>query len=232
MNFDAMLADRSRRLPRALVVAGPSGSGKSTLIDQLVAGRLPEDMRSALPDDVADWPVLQGKRLRKLGRDGTGALPANLANGLIAHYDTTYVIRAGLRRYEQDHAAEFFRQFASLIIVSIEPTVDQLRQQLDRRTTGRAQTQKRAHRLWAGVVREPLMRAIRRVQGKAEVDPLDVYRDPALVESAYAAWHRYVRSLTAGKDAIILTVEPAQGGEEYPAFRLVSMRMDTAEARP
>lgn len=209
--------------PPVLLVAGPSGAGKSTLIDQLSGGHLPAEIQRELPEGAATWPLLQGKQLRKIGRSQVGALPGHLNGGIVAHYDTTYIMRAKLDHYEQDHAAELFRPVASLVILYIRIDIDRLQAQLAGRVASRLNSRSRPHGLWVRLVREPLKHALSRLTGAdtpGEVQ--DIYRNRRQLEYYSNEWDRYMRSLIEGKPhARILCVEPMLKHDGGPSFRLV-----------
>ncbi|MFN3745566.1 MAG: hypothetical protein ACK4TL_12750 [Hyphomicrobiaceae bacterium] len=210
-----------------LLVAGPSGVGKSTFIEQMVGGHLPDEIRRELPEGAATWPQLQGKHLRALGRTQPGILPDHLGGRLVAHYDTTYIIQRQLSAHEEDYAAEFFRPFVSLTIVSIETDIERLRKQVNKRRTTREKSRSLPRRLWARHVREPVRRQICRLSRAAgSARDADRYADPSHVETYLERWGMYMRSLVDGKPgACILRVEPAQDPNGQPTFQLVEKIM-------
>lgn len=208
---------------QVLLVAGPSGAGKSTLIDLLSRGGLPDDIRRELPEGASSWPLFHGKHLRKSGQ--SGALTAQLGEGFVAHYDTTYIIRAGLDRYEQDPAVTLFRLCASLVVLNIKPDDERLRSQLAGRIARRRGSRSQLHDLWVRFVRAPFKRAKENFAGNDNLSaPLDFYCDSAQLSQYYEAWDRYIRSLIEDKPrARILHVEPQTAYDGSPSFRLVEI---------
>ena len=68
-------------LANLLLIAGPSGCGKSYFIRELITGRAPTDIVTALPD-AGGWPTTSVKRL-STGKDNFQG-----TSRLIVHYDT------------------------------------------------------------------------------------------------------------------------------------------------
>jgi GTPase SAR1 family protein len=208
-----------------LLVAGPSGAGKSTLIYLLQRNKLPDEVHSELPRDVASWPLLQGKHLRKLGRSGVETLSPHLSRGFVAHYDTSDIKRAGFDQYNQDPAAAFFRNFTSLVILSIKPDAERLRAQLADRNAMRQGSRNRLHDLWVRHVREPFKRAANKLTGRDTSRRVVVfYDDPSLVARYAEAWESYMHSLIEEKPrARILRIEPHPAVDGSPSFRVIDL---------
>ncbi|MGQ0671374.1 MAG: hypothetical protein ACT4N2_00635 [Hyphomicrobium sp.] len=208
-----------------VLVAGPSGAGKTIFINQFRAGTLAPELSDLLPAQAAHWPQVGANDCMKRGVGMNGVLPKNWsAPGAVVHYDTAYIHRFGVSRYEDDPVAELFRRAKRAIVVSIAPPADTLTAQYDDRMTRMRGAKKRSHLFWRDHVRAPIERTLVRLKGLEPRETRDLYRDPDWIARCYAEWDQFVRGLVGTKPGSrMLTLEPCAGAERGPSFRIVSM---------
>jgi hypothetical protein len=206
-----------------ILVAGPSGSGKTVFINQFRSGTLDASVRRFLPENAERWPQIGGNDCMKRGVGVAAVVPKEWsAPGGVVHYDTAYMHRFGLTRYEQDPIAELLSHVARLVIVDIRPSGSTLKRQYADRLKTQRQRKRASHLFWRDRVRGPIERLLYRLRG---VDPkltADLYDQAGWLESTYAEWDRYKSQLIEGRPgSLVISVAPDEGAEK-PSFRVIS----------
>ena len=203
-----------------LLVAGPSGAGKTVLITQFRAGKLDPGIRKYLPDKAEAWPQIGANDCMKRGVGIEAVLPRDWsAPGGVVHYDTAYIHRFGLTRYEQDPIAELFDTAGRLIIVSISPSAAALKAQFDDRRARQLSDKKPSHLFWKTYVRRPIEKTINRLKRIDPRETRELYQDPEWVNRCTAAWTDFARRLVSRKPGsrliVLKPVLDTQGNETF-----------------
>ena len=209
-----------------LLVAGPSGAGKSTLIDNLIRGRLADDHRAKLPQDLESWPCVEANDVLKRS-DSTSVIEALRSEraGIILHYDTFFIHRMGLESYQQDPVSDLLFASQKLTVICIEPDPDALRLQFDRRFKEHLGKKKLGSRLWARFGRMPLKRLKYRVLGLGMPETGLLYQDPEKIETCYRNWKNFLDELKAEipeTEIFYFRPDPKRSSQRTKRFSLVN----------
>jgi hypothetical protein len=173
------------------MVSGPSAAGKSTFIDQLRAARLDPEIRSLMPSDTGDWPVLD-RTLLKQGAPFRSILPQSTILGAIAHYDISYVTRGGDRGFASDPFLAILDHIGSLTLVVVRISSERLLEQLSRRRSQHRQAKGSLAPLWKQIVRDRVQDLRRRARGDARILKADAFRSREWLADCYGAWDRFM----------------------------------------
>ncbi len=161
---------------RVLLVAGPSGGGKSVFISQVKANALDPAIAALLPPGCADWPVVEANDVMK---DGRTAVPAPASDGLILHYDITFIHRFALTDYTHDPFCAALLSAPPADVVYVKPDAQRLIDQFVERRDRHRGAKSASHVLWADWVRLPLKRARLRRRGLPTREAHELYAEPA-----------------------------------------------------
>jgi hypothetical protein len=206
-------------LPRALLVAGPSAAGKSTFISQLKAGQIGAEIAARMPGDAAEWPLVNGNDVLKLG------LPMlaeqGRTRGLIIHYDITHIPRFLVRGgYAADPLFQFLQQVETLTIVDIRVPAERLLEHLKARRGKIREKKSIAQRLSSAFIRAPTQWLKRRLPGKRRILKTDAFMSEEWLEECYRAWDLFIAGTTSKRSVARVTVEPWPGHGDGASFRL------------
>lgn len=207
---------------KILLIAGPSGAGKSTFIDQLITGRLSDEIRQWLPEGVKDWPSFETNDLLKRG-NLAGFLDAasGSVGGLICHYDTFLALRYGLASPSDDPVWPVFREAQSLFIVSIEPSYEQLRSQFLTRFNRQMSNKGLLRRTWHRYGNMLIKRSRYLLLGKGVPDTAWIYRSEKQVRDWYAKWDASLQMLVENSARVkILSLEPAENSPSQYTYSI------------
>jgi hypothetical protein len=209
-----------------LLVAGPSGSGKTVFITAFRSGRLAADIAALLPQDAQSWPQIGANDCMKRGVDVAAVLPKPwTAPGAVVHYDTAYIHRFGLERYEDDPIHSLFESVGRLVVVSIAPTAETLKAQFAARSERQRSGKKASHLFWKDRVRRPLERVVSSLTGRGPRETGELYQSPEWLRRCYAAWDLYAHRLVEGKPgSSAITLEPAGRAPDGASFLFKSRR--------
>jgi GTPase SAR1 family protein len=210
------------RTPNILLVCGPSGSGKSTFINEMLEGRLSPELAAVLPDTAFRWPIIEANDLLKhqVGFDELAAA-SQPEVGLILHYDTFFVQRAGILDYFDDPVSKILLQAPNLMIVHIKPTPNQLKAQFDKRLQSQLKRKGLAKGLWARFVRKPMKGLKRRLFGVGLPYTEDLYTKPNCIEGCYRDWETFLQSLVGSRQSTSMIQIMPGGNEKKEDFLLL-----------
>ncbi len=198
--------------PNVLFVSGASGAGKSTFIDQLLADKLPDEIKGRLPT-ARQWSVLGGNDCIKsrISLDDLVQRAAG-ADNLLFHYDSAFIQRFGLRDYDDDPVFRVFDRAEQCTVIVIAPPPNRLLSQLSAREAARLRRRGYADLLWARYVRKPIWRLTMRLWWKQAIDTFDLFRDEPSIERSFEKWYRYVERLPERWAGVtVIYVEPIEG---------------------
>jgi len=213
------------RFTDALLICGPSGSGKTTFIDALVEGSLPAELAAALPPGAGRWPTFLEKDIRSrqvvLEFSGEGA-----QEGVVFHYDTFFVHRAGVSDYTRDPIYPYLREALHLTIVDLRPSAEALKGQFDRRMREKFRRMSVLDRYW----KQGAVKHLKRLRYKLFRIGLpytrDLYEDADKIDACYRSWDDFlthVQSVRGGETRILNVVPEGEEGAP-PRFRLAGAR--------
>ena len=196
-----------------VIVAGPSGSGKSTFMEQLVEGRLPSGIRSALPRNCEKFVHVTRKDYlrQRMSPDETEA-----SQGIVLHYDISTVWRSGLTGYEADPLFKILSEPERITVVNIHVSAATLVSQHELR-------RRRKQQAWGALVRE-LAQGITRIGGaQRRAASLDLLKDQHWLDRCYERWKAFVGyTIRALPNARVVHVEPAPHRGDEAQFRLIA----------
>lgn len=194
------------------------------LITQFRKGALDPAIRRLLPDNAEAWPQIGANDCMKRGVRFDGVLPRDWsAPGGIAHYDTAYMHRFALTRYEEDPIAPLFEGVGRLTIVSLSLSPEALTAQFDLRRARQVSGKKPSHLLWKKLVRRPAERMLNRMKGVDPRDTRDLYSDPEWLARSTAAWTAFADRLVSTKPkSRLIVLEPVLDAEKRETFRVIS----------
>jgi len=209
-------------LSNVLLISGPSGSGKSTFIHSLTTGQLSPELTVLLPENVGNWPSVEGNDLLKRGiAPACLAEGANGQSGIILHYDTFFIRRLALPDYSIDPVSKLVLEAINLFIVYIKPTPEELKVQFDMRLREQMRRKGWTRSLWARFGRRQLKRIRYRHFGWGLPATSDLYRLGGEIEKSYADWERFLENVLSRKpQAKVIRVKPNRGDGRTMGFSL------------
>jgi hypothetical protein len=207
------------RVENILLVAGPSGSGKSTFIDLLASDRLDSQLRLDLPDGVGDWPSFEANDVLKTGSwSKLAEALSSRASGII------FALRYGLLNHRMDPIWPLLEKADQLRVVSIEPTVSQLRMQFDKRFHEQMKRKGHFRATWHQLFKIPIKRLKYRLIRLGVPDSDLIYRRPECIRQWYKEWADSIAILNeSDRLASVLRLVPASnenGERSFTAKRL------------
>lgn len=183
-----------------LLISGPSGAGKSTFIRSLASHQLDPDIGALMPRDSATWPVIEANDLLKRGQAPDIANGTSRAqDGIILHYDTFFIRRAGIGDYARDPVYQVISQASNIVVVDIQLPPEQLRSQFGERLSAQLSNKGTLRSLWARHVRRNLKWAKRVLSGKGLPETTDLYGVSGQIESCYREWEAFLTNLVRAK---------------------------------
>lgn len=206
-----------------LLISGPSGAGKSTFIRTLADHQLGAEIGQLLPHESASWPVVEANDLLKRGL-ATAIEPSDggRQDGVILHYDTFFIRRAGLDDYARDPVYEVISQATCVVVVDIQLPPEQLKLQFGDRLSAQLSKKGMLRSLWARHVRRNLKRAKFALAGKGLPETTDLYSRSGQIESCYREWEAFLERLIASKPQTrIVRVTPDRAVSNVHQFALV-----------